>query len=174
MGLYLALGMFFFIILFIVYLFIRRKKIENELSKFYKQNQFYTVKEIPENLRQAINNKNLVCLKSSIVKDHKPFEFYWLESFTTSTTYGNNGPQTSLNCFLTIAFPPNTISEEFMQKAKSFKETEANVKDFFVLNTDKPQKVEKLDDGTFLMMWQVLSKAEVYQKKLDWLEENLS
>ncbi|MBX7169965.1 MAG: hypothetical protein K1X72_03335 [Pyrinomonadaceae bacterium] len=162
------------ILLFIVLLFVRRKKIEKGVEEFYKKNQFFGVKELPESISQAIGNGNWIYLKSSLVVEHKPFEFYWLESSTTSTTFVNNSAQTTINCFLTIAFPPNTVSFEFMQKAEKLKETEARKLDFFSLNTDKPYRVEKLNDGSFIISWQVLNRADIFQKKIDWLQQNLT
>lgn len=152
----------------------RRKRIENEVAEFFKKNQFYSVKEIPSAILEGIGNGNWTYLKSSLVLEHKPFEFYWLESFTTSQTWSNNAPQTTINCFLTIAFPPKTVSQEFMEKAENLKETEARKIDFFALNTNKPYRVEKLIDGSFIISWQVLTRTDVYQKKIDWLQANLS
>lgn len=163
-----------FIVLFIIFLFIRRKNIEKGVAEFYQKNQVFRVNEIPNSIKDAIGNGNWIYLKSSLVIEHKPFEFYWLESFTSSMTVVNNVPQTTINCFLTIAFPPNTVNQEFMNKGFQLKENTTKITDFVVLNTDKPYRVEKLSDGSFIMMWQVLNKAEVYQKKIDWLEANLS
>ncbi len=64
------------IVLFIVFLFLRRKKLTNELTEFYRKNQFYTVNEFPASILQALGKGNWQCLKGSLVIDHKPFEFY--------------------------------------------------------------------------------------------------
>jgi hypothetical protein len=171
---YISCGIFILIILFIIYLFIRRKRIEKGVAEFYKKNQFYSVKEIPSDILAAIDKGNWTYAKSSLIIEHKPFEFYWLESFTTSQIWSGNNPQTTINCFLTIAFPPNTVSREFMEKAESLKETEARKIDFIALNTNKPYRVEKLIDGSFIICWQVLTRSDVYQQKIDWLQANLS
>jgi hypothetical protein len=162
------------IILFIIFLFWRRKRIENELDIFYKNSQLYGVKEVPETIREALGGGKWYNFKGSLIIEHKPFEFYWLENLTSSVTVVNNSTQTTVSYILAIVFPPKVVSEEFIGKAFALKESEARVTDFVILNTDKPFRVEKLADGSFLMMWHVLNRADVYQKKLDWLEANLS
>jgi hypothetical protein len=171
---YISCLIFIGIILFIIFLFWRRRKIENELDIFYKTSQLYGVREVPETIRSAVGDGKVFNFKGSLVIEHKPYEFYWLEKLTSSMTVVNNSAQTTVSYILAIAFPPNVVSQEFINKAFELKETAAGVTDFVVLNTDKPFRVEKLADGSFLMMWHVLNRADVYQKKLDWLEANLS
>lgn len=86
----------------------------------------------------------------------------------------NGTMQSSITPFLAIVFPPNSVSEDFMRKAWQSIKSKSAVKDFFVLNTDQPIRIEKLSDGCFLMMWQVLYKVNIYEQKLKWLETNLS
>jgi len=171
---YLGCGGLILIVLFIVFLFIRRRKIENELAVFYKKSQLYGVKEIPDSIRKAIGAGKWFYFKGSLVIEHKPYEFYWLEHLITSLTMVNNVSQTAVSYTLTVVFPPNTVSQTFINKALELNETSLSLKDLVVLNTDKPIRVEKLTDGSFLMTWNVLNRADVYQQKLDWLEANLS
>lgn len=170
---YIGCGGLILIAVFIGFLFIRRRKIEDEIIKFYKENDFYAANDFPESVLQAIRNRNGQPLKSSLVIEHKPFAFYWLITSTSSTLIVNNTAQTSHQYFLTIVFPPGTVSENFIMKAESFKAESSSFKDFFVLNTEKPIRAERLADGYFFILWQVLNTAEVYRQKLDWLNANL-
>ena len=155
-------------------LFLQRKKIESALDVFYRKNNLFSTADTPLSVRQALGDGNWSALKGSLPAGEKSVPFYWLESSTRSTLVVNNVPQTSLNCFLAIAFPPQSVGADFIEKALEWRETPGNVKDFFVLNTDKPQRAERLADGSFLMTWQVLNRADVYQKKIDWLRENVT
>jgi hypothetical protein len=174
MAFYISVGILFLIVGVIVYLFIRRQKIEDGISEFYQKNQFYEVKEIPENIKTAIGKGNWVYFKSSLVIDHIPFEFYWLICSVSSTTWSGSALQTTVNYILNIAFPSSTISRELKKKALQLQKSESNAKNFFIFNTDNPTKVEELKDGTLLITWNVLNRADIFQKKMDWLEENLS
>lgn len=162
------------IVLFIVFLFIRRRKINDELVKFYQKSQLYSVNDYPVSIREALGKGNWTCSKGSLIIEHKPFEFYWLESYTTSSVMVNGSMQSTISPYLVIVFPSNTVSQEFMLKATHSMKSNSAFKDFFVINTTNPIRVEKLSDGSFLIMWAVLNKTEIYQQKLDWLEANLS
>lgn len=171
---YIAFGGLILIVLFIIFLFLRRKKINKELGEFYRQSQLYSVSEYSEIIREALGKGRWTSLKGSLIIDHKPFEFYWFESYTTSGVMVNGTMQTTINPYLAIVFPPKVVSEEFMQKAFQSKVSDTKFKDFFVPNTTSPIRVEKLSDGSFLMMWQILYQVKIYRQKLDWLEANLS
>ena len=171
---YIGLAGLILITLFIIFLFIRRKKIENELGVFYKNSQLFGVKEIPESIRETIGGGKWFYFKGSLIVEHKPFEFYWLENLTSSIMVVNNTSQTTVNYILAVVFPPNTVSQDFMNKAFEWKNSASAFKDFFILNVNNPYRVEKLSDGSFLIQWNVLNRADVYQKKLDWLQANLS
>ncbi len=162
------------IVLFIIFLFVHRRKINDELVKFYQKSQLYAVNDYPISIREALGKGNWTSSKGSLIIEHKPFEFYWLESFTTSSVMVNGTMQSTISPYLAIVFPPNTVSQEFMLKSTESMKSKSSFKDAFVVNTTNPIRVEKLYDGSFLLMWAVLYKADIYQQKLDWLEANLS
>lgn len=174
MGGYIGCGLLILIVLSIIFLFRWRKKQDDGLKEFYKQSQLYSIIDYPEIIRETLGTNNWTSSKGSLIVEHKPFEFYWFETFTRNTVIVNNAAQTTIQPFLAIVFPPHIVSEEFKQKALQSMESKSKFKDFFVLNTTSPVRVERLTDGSFLIMWQVLYRPEIYQQKLDWLAANLS
>ncbi|MBX7169964.1 MAG: hypothetical protein K1X72_03330 [Pyrinomonadaceae bacterium] len=130
------------------------------------------VQEIPININNAINEKNGIFRKKELIVGGKPFEFFWIETFETVQMI--NTRQTLYYYYLTVAFLPNTVSQEFMRIAENLQISGTSAKAFLTINTEKPKKVQRLFDGSFTITWQVLNRAEIFQKKIDWLQANLS
>lgn len=167
-------GVLVLIFLFIVFLFRLRKKRMDDLRKFYDENQIYSIEKFPDIIRDALGNGYWRGAKGSLVIEHKPFEFYWMEGSIETFMTINNSTQAHRIPYLSIIFPPKTVSEDFMEAAYRSMKSASKFKDFFILNTTVPIRIENLADGSFLMMWKVFYKAEIYQQKLDWLQTNLS
>lgn len=169
------------IIAFIAFLSIRRKTIDGAMGDFYKENLLYTTEDFPPDVRESLTNSdNIYCCRANLIlATGANVEFCWWEWNIKSTTVVNNVASSSYDYYLAVSFAPQTVSDEFMKKAtdwadKSTVAASQKLKDFFVLNTERPYRAEKIADGNFLMCWKVLKRRDVYDAKINWLKNNVS
>lgn len=174
LGSYIGGGGLLLLTLFIVALFVRRRKIEKALRAFYPKHGLTLASPVPAHLKAALGNANWQYLTGRLPHG---LEFYWCEGYTSSTVTVNNTPQTSLSPLLAVAFAPGTVSAEFIREAQALATRPAQgfgqrLKYFFVRNMETPYRAEKLADGSFLLCWHVLWRADIYEAKIDWLRRN--
>ena len=171
------------ITVFIALLFLRRKKIENEMTDFYQAHSLYTTKDEPPNVRESLSagNDNLYCCLANLTtKTGERIEFCWWEWYLKSTTTINGAPSASFTQYLAVSFAPNSVSDEFIETAvhwadKSEDDFAQKAKDFFVNNSDTPYRAEILADGSLIICWRTVTKRrDVYEAKIEWLKNNLS
>lgn len=166
---------------FIALLFVRRRKIDSEMTEFYKENSLYISENCPPNVRESLKgSENLYCCPANLVtaKGEK-IEFYWWEWFIKSTTMAGGVPTASFDYYLAVSFAPNAVSREFVKLAvraadKSGDDFAQKAKDAFILNTETPYRAETLADGSLIICWRVLKRRDVYDAKIQWLKNNLS
>lgn len=169
------------IALFIALLFVRRRKIENEMSGFYKENSLYVSENCPQNIRESLSDsENIYCCRTSLRNAKgKNIEFCWWEWFIKSTTMVNGMPSASFDYYLAVSFAPNVVSRKFTELAirasdKSGDDFAKKAKDFFVLDTEAPYRAETLADDSLIICWRVLKRRDIYDAKINWLKNNLS
>ncbi len=171
------------IAVFIALLFLRRRKIENEMADFYKTHSLYVAKDEPPNVRESLDagSDNLYCCRTNLTTaTGSNIEFCWWEWYLKSNTTINGAPSVSFTHYLAVSFAPHSVSEEFMREAidwadKSGDDVSQKAKDFFITNTETPYRAEMLADGTLIICWRtVIKRREVYEAKIEWLKNNLS
>lgn len=156
----------------IVFLFWRRKKIENDVGDFYQQNGFVS-DTIPPAARAMLGDK-WICFRVKIRVQNKHLEFHWLEAYRASTIVTDNVPHTTQDNFLAVVLPPRSVSRDFISRVSAWMRPKNSNIDFFVLNTEKPIRAEILKDDSYLIVWRTLNRDDVMSKNLTWLKENLT
>ena len=169
------------IAVFIALLFVRRKKIEKDMSGFYQEQSLFTTEDMPPTVRESLGaSENLYCCQSNLTTvTGANIEFWWWEWNIKSNTMVNNVSSVSYAYYLAVSFAPNTVSDEFVQKAlqwanKDNRDFGQKFKDFFVLNTQIPYRAEKLADGSLIICWRILKRRDNYNTKIVWLKNNIS
>jgi len=167
---------------FIVLLFLRRKRVENDMTLFYQAHSLYRTENEPPNVRENLDaaSDNLFCCRANLknVKGEN-VEFCWWEWYLKSNTMINGVPSVSFAHYLAVTFAPNSVSDDFIKKALLLADQSADsaaqkVKDFFVADTQNPYRAEILMDGTLIICWQVAKRRDVYEAKIEWLKSNVS
>ncbi len=179
MNSYVALIIFAGLVAFIVSLYVRRKRIENGMANFYKDHSLYTTENSPAIVRESLGaSDNIFCCKANLtMANGASVEFCWWEWYLKSTTMINGVPSASFTQFLAVSFAPNSVSDEFVQKAIRLADTSGDdfsqkAKDFFVTNTETPYRAEILADGSLIICWRtVVKRREIYEAKLEWLKK---
>jgi hypothetical protein len=175
MGAYIGCFGLIVIALIIVALFWRRKKIEEGVDAFYKENGLVFTAGVPPVIVEALGEGNWTRYCGQITTaDGKTVPFDWIISFTTSTTVSNNTPQTTLNYFLTVLFPAHTVDDKFKTLVKTQMEAPKTAREFVALNTKRPIRAEELPDGSFLVVWPSLDRADIYSDRLAFLRNNVT
>lgn len=169
------------IAVFIAFLFLRRKKIESEMTQFYKENSLYTSENCPPNVRESLDamSDNLYCCRANLRNAAgENVEFCWWEWYLKSSQMINGAPSISFDQYLAVSFAPGAVSGEFISKAirwadKSGDDFSQKAKDFFVNNADTPYRAEILADGSLIICWHTVTKRRaVYEAKIAWLKNN--
>lgn len=175
MGAYIGCFGLILIGVIIVALFWRRKKIEDGVDKFYADNGLVFEPGVPAAITETLGDGNWSRHKGTLkFVDGPQVTFDWIINFTTSTTVSNNVPQTTLHYFLTVLFAPNTIGEEFKTLVKGQMAEPKTAKEFVALNTRRPIRAEETADGSFLVVWPALDRADIYQERLNFLRGNVT
>ena len=169
------------LVVFIALLFVRRKKIEKDMTGFYQEQSLFTTEDMPPTVRESLGaSDNLYCCQANLMTaTGANVEFWWWEWYVKSNTMVNNVSSVSYAYYLAVSFAPNTVSDEFVQKAlawanKNNRDFGQKFKDFFVLNTQMPYRAEKLADGSLIICWHVLKQRDNYDTKIAWLKNNIS
>lgn len=169
------------IAVFIALLFVRRKKIESGMTDFYKEHSLFTTENVPRVVRESLGaSDNLYCCRANLTTAAgETIEFCWWEWYLKSSTMVNGVPSASFANYLAVSFAPDSVSDEFAQKAfaaadKSHRDVSQKFKDFFVTNTETPYRAEKLADGSLLICWRVLKRRDVLEAKIAWLKNNIT
>ena len=178
---YLGFFLLAFLVSGIIYLFVRRKRIEKAMAAFYQEHSIYLTKNEPPNVRDNLKAAdNLFCCQGNLVAaGGVQIPFYWWEWYFKSNRYGGNGGSIQFDCHLAVSFAPNTVSDDFMQKAVRFADKSnagfwRKLKDFFNTDTHHPYRAEKLADESFLICWHVLKRRDILESKIKWLKNNVS
>ncbi len=166
---------------FILLLFLRRKRIENEMTLFYKAHSLYRTKDEPPNVREILGGSdNLYCCRANVATTAgENVAFGWWEWYVKSSQVINGVPSASFTHFLAVSFAPNSVSDNFISTALQSTDRSADsagqkVKDFFAADTQNPYRAEILADGTLIICWQVASRRDVYEAKFEWLKNNVA
>lgn len=163
------------IALFIVALFLRRNKIEKGVDAFYKGSGLEFVAGVPPAVIETLGEGNWTRYRGQVTAaDGRMVTFDWIISFNSSISVSNNTAHTTLNYFLTILFPPHSVDDKFKTLVKTRKDAPKTVKEFFALNTKRPVRAEELPDGSFLIVWPSLDRADIYSERLAFLKANLT
>ena len=164
----------------IVLLFACRKKATNELKLFFEDNHIYKATIIPEQISALLGSHFYSCAEGTVTtQSGEAVVFNWWQGMTTSTVSTGTSRSTTYNHFLAVSFAPNTVSIEFKQLARDKADLSAltfrqKFKRFFVLDTERPCRIEETQDGSFIIMWQTYQVSQLYTSYLTWLKENLS
>ena len=166
------------IAIFIVLLALWSRRSRKGVREFYAKYGMFSADDPPKNVLDAIGVAKPLCLHGSVSSiSGSVVPFHWWEWTRSSLHSTGTGVQGSISCFLAISFAPDTVSKEFQQKAIAQKEAKRSVlkifKDIYALDTDKPIRIEKLADGTFVIFWQVVQRPKVMEDKIAWLKTNL-
>ena len=175
-GLFILFG----IVIFIAILGMKNKQNRNRTVQFYEQHSLIPITEIPTVIFEVFNNQVVYCRQGNLqTTNSETVPFFWCEWSIQSMISSGTSRQISTDYYLAAAFSPAIVSEEFERKAISFtdksdEDFSQKAKDFFVLNTEKPYRAEKLSDGSFLICWRVKNLAEDYERDFAWLQNNIS
>jgi len=103
---------------FIVLLFLRRKRIENEMTLFYQTHSLYRTTDEPPNVRESLGvSENLYCCRANLAAAGESVEFCWWEWYVKSSQVINGVSSVSFTHFLAFSFAPNSVSNDFINKA---------------------------------------------------------
>ena len=176
---FVALILFIGLVGFIAFLYIRRKKIEGEMSDLYTKHSLYTTTDEPPNVRESLGaSDNLYCCRANLTTAKGAnIELCWWEWFIKTTTTVNNVPTAGFTYYLAVSFARNAVSDEFKRQIirladKSRNSAAQKVKDFFITNTETPYRAEILADGTLLVCWHIFKRRKLYEAKIEWLKNN--
>lgn len=166
------------IAILILFLALWSRRSRKGVGEFYAKYGMFSVDDPPQNVLDAIGIAKPLCLHGSVSSiSGAVVPFYWWEWTRSSLHSTGTGVQGSVSCFLAISFTPNSVSNQFEQKAIDLKEAKRSVlkmlKDIYALDTDKPIRIEKLADGSFVIFWQIVQRPKVMEDKITWLKNNL-
>lgn len=163
------------IAILIIGLFLLRRNIDKGVVDFYANNGLVFEPGVPAAIIETLGEGNWSRHKGTLkFADGPQVTFDWIINFTSSTLVSNNVPQTTLSYFLTVLFAPNTIGEDFKTLVKGQMAEPKTAKEFVALNTKRPIRAEELADGSFLVVWPALDRADIYQERLNFLRGNVT
>ncbi|GAB4029852.1 hypothetical protein [Spirosoma gilvum] len=169
-----------FIPLVISTLFVFRKKVDSGLQQFFQDNHIYKATTIPEQISKLLGNHFYSCAESTMTtRSGDKVQFNWWQGMTSSTVQTGNSRTTTFSHYVVISFAPNVVSDEFKQIARAKADLSSltfrqKFRRFFILDTERPCRIDDAPDGSFLIMWQTYQTAQQYAYYLNWLKENLS
>ena len=178
---YLGFILFGFLVVGLTFVYFQRRSREKAMKAFYEENSLFLKENNSAKVRGYLQiDKNPDCAASRIyLADGSYVPVYWCEWFIKIEHPGRTTASVEIEYYLSVFFAPNTVSEEFMQKATAFADKSEigamqKIKDQFTPDTHYPFRAEKLPDGTFIIGWQMQKRRELYESKIEWLKNNLS
>ena len=165
------------IVLFIIFLAFRTRKIYRDVGELYKKYELASVSSVPQHVREAIGAQDPICLQGELtLASGDVVPYYWWEWFVRSMTVGGGAAHGSITSFFAISFPPNTVSMEFEQLTFAARKGGflLSFKNAFGFRTQTPIRVEKLNDGSLLIIWQIVRQVKHLEDTLAWLKYNVT
>jgi hypothetical protein len=169
MPLWVSLGLFAVLIGFIVWLFVRRKKIDNALGDFIQDSGFEALSAAPEPVVEAFGLKPLAW-RGRIVVGDRTVPFLWLHASHIS----GGGQHSTLHIYHGVVLEAEDANMRVETRCREAMAKKNPWRDFFVYNTERPLLVERLPDRSLLVKWQGLNRADIYRKKIDFLSAVLA
>lgn len=162
------------LIMFFVWLFVRRSRIKKELKTFFEKYGFTLLTSLPVSISTFLRNNfhSVTCYQGLINKNGEQFPFFWIYGFPKPAFYYNK-TNTYVEPYLMLFFPPYTLSRKFITqigksvKSPSFK----NI--LLTWDTDYPIEIKLIDEKYFMVKWQSRHIVESFEKRLQWLYQNI-
>jgi hypothetical protein len=163
----------------LVYLFWRKRRIGNELEAFHPRHGLVPTDTAPAAVLAELGDPRWYCYSGTLTsRSGEPIPFHWWEGEMGTTEVVGDTARSHINHYLAVSFPPGVVSKEFISKVKEVTTAQAEatgaVKKFFVFDTTNPYRVETLADGTFLIVWQSLRRADIYEEKIQFFNRILN
>lgn len=155
----------------LVIIFVRKSKISKKVNVFYQQNHFQDVRELSDNIKGFFEDETLTPKQSVLVINNRTIPFYWIESSTKQTFNIIEANKPELLHYLTVVFPPATVSRAFMQQSIDTVDSSSGSISW---NTDRIILAKLLMDGSFALKWRNIETTDNYEKKLAWLKANVN
>jgi hypothetical protein len=167
--------MFAAIIGLIIYLYMRRRRIEKGVEAFYPAHGLMYERNPSPTVRATLTGANLVfCYRGTLrLSDgSKDVPFHWWVWYVKNMTTGHGGTQHQyLDFRVTVALDGAQLSVEFLRTAA---EQVAKRQAFFWYNPRKLDSVVTMSDGTVLLQWRVrYENPEFYEHIYNWLSRNV-
>ncbi|MBX7172145.1 MAG: hypothetical protein K1X72_14365 [Pyrinomonadaceae bacterium] len=162
------------LILFFVWLFMRKSRIKGELKTFFEKYDFTPQASLPVSISTFLRNNfhSVTSYHGLINKNGEQFPFFWIYGFPKPAFYYNK-TNTYVEPYLLLFFPPYTLSSKFITqigqsvKSPSFK----NI--LLTWDTDHPIEIKLIDEKYFMVKWQSRHKVDSFEKRLQWLYQNI-
>lgn len=163
------------IVAFVGFLFWRKRRLGKELEGFYPRHGIVAAKSAPAEVLAELGNARWYCYAGKLTGNgREPVPFHWWEAVKTSPDPGG----VQAEHFVAVSFAPLTVTQDFISKTKEVAESRSastsRLKKFFVYDTTNPFRIEVLSDGTFLIVWKVLLRADIYDEKIQFLTRVLN
>lgn len=166
-----AFAVLLFILGSLVIIFVRKSKISKKVNEFYQQNHFQNVRELSDNIKEFFEDETLTPKQGALMINNRTIPFYWIESSTRKTFNVIEANKPELLHYLTIIFPPATVSRAFMQQSIDTVDSSLGSINW---NTDRIILAKLLKDGSFALKWRNIETTDNYEKKFAWLKANVS
>lgn len=163
-------GSFIFLVAFFIWLIVRRIRIEKELNSFFSGNQFIFLNALPSPIFDSLKGFGIYYpYKGTISKNGKQFTFYWVYGFLKNYTGGTE----YVVPYLIIFFPAGSISQSFLKFLVQTKKTPGWTENLLTW-AETHYSVVTLPDETIVIESNSPHTASAFQRKLNWIFENIS
>jgi hypothetical protein len=164
--------MFAAIIGLIVYLYMRRRRIEKGVEAFYPAHALIFDRNPSPAIRATFTGANLVfCYRGTLPLSDgsRDVPFHWWVWYVKSMATGQGGQH--LDFRVTISLDGTQLAPEFLRMAT---EHAAKRQAFFWYNPRKLDSVTTMPDGTVLLQWRVrYENPEFYEHIYNWVSQNV-
>ncbi len=171
MGQYFACVGLLIIVGLVVIIFFRKSLIGKKVKSFYQHQQFLDVQHLPDEINAFFEDEELKPKQGVLIINNRTISFYWIESYTKQTFYIIETNKPALLHYLTVVFPPGSVSQNFIQQTINAADPKLGL---IKWDTESVVQASVLSDGSFAVKWRNLETTENYEKKLAWLMANVS
>jgi len=168
MPLFVSMGMLAAIVALIVWLFLRRKRLEKELHAFIARAGLTALPTLPDGADEA-RIPNAQAFSGRIDHAGRMVEFLFLSGYSTSVSTVGTTSHTTIHVHHAVILPADHANFRVEARCRKEMESRSPLRDFFVFNSWRPVNVERLSGHRLLIGWNGLHTAKVWRQKLDFL-----
>lgn len=153
------------IILFIVYLFRRRKRFERGVADFRQRRGLRGLGPLSAEWRAALGAGHWAGWSGTLTTKSGPIPYLWFEGFQSINR--------AIHPFVAVVIPAALVTEGFKARTEQAKKSASWWREAFLRDAQAPSRLEPVGADRFLVAWTVCINPDHYEKALNWLERTI-